>query len=222
LTEKEQIENYLKKYHLNDILDDSLRADLKLYYFTPGQHIVRNDEPLKHFYFFVEGKAKVYSLLENGKSLLVRFYNPLEIIGEVELFTSGRNICNVQAINKVTCIGINSDRMKQKYKENNQLLIYLCKSLSNKLLNFNISSSINLTYPLENRLAGYLVAITEKNEQIQTDNLSELADLLGTSYRHLTRTISNFSKKGIIIKKKNEFEILNREKLEYLAKEIYT
>jgi CRP/FNR family putative post-exponential-phase nitrogen-starvation transcriptional regulator len=122
----------------------------------------------------------------------------------------------------VTCIGINSDRMKQKYKENNQLLIYLCKSLSNKLLNFNISSSINLTYPLENRLAGYLVAITEKNEQIQTDNLSELADLLGTSYRHLTRTISNFSKKGIIIKKKNEFEILNREKLEYLAKEIYT
>lgn len=229
MKERELIDHYIDKYNLNGILDDAIRNNLKLYRFSPGEHIARNDELLDKFYFFVEGKAKVYSLLENGKSLLVRFYKPLDIIGEVELFSHERNICNLQAISEVFCIGIKSEIIKKSFNTNHELLVYLCRSLSKKLLNFNVSSSINLTYPVENRLAGYLVAISDSDrekittvEQIHTDNMSELADLLGTSYRHLSRTINKFTSEGIICKKNKDFVILNKKKLKKLAREIYT
>ena len=229
MNEKSEIKYYLNKFDLNNILDSSIKDLLKIYRFLPGQHIVLNDEPLEIFYFFVEGKAKVYSLLENGKSLLVRFYNPLEIIGEVELFSTERNICNVQAISDVCCLGIKSEIIKKSYNNNPDLLLYFCRSLSRKLISFNISSSINLMYPLENRLASYLVAISSIDndikkfaDEIHTDNKTELADLLGTSYRHLTRTIKQFSIEGIIKISNKDYEILNWKKLNALARGIYT
>jgi CRP-like cAMP-binding protein len=229
MNDGELINYYVRKYNLNDILDMTLRENLKIYRFKPGQHIALHDEPLERFYFFVEGKAKVYSLLENGKSLLVRFYKPLEIIGEVELFSSERNICNLQAITDVCCIGIPSEIVRRSCKTNHLLLEYFCRSLSRKLLNFNVSSAINLMYPLENRLAGYLIAVSDFEgenkssiEQIHTDNLSELADLLGTSYRHLNRTIKKFTSDGVIQRRNRRFEIQDWDKLRELAREIYT
>lgn len=221
-------EYYLKRYNLKEILDKTLIDNLKIYPFSPGEHIVVSDEILENFYFMVEGKAKVYSLLENGKSLLVRFYKPLEIIGEVELFSHMRSICHLQAISEVYCLGIKADIVRKACSTNNRLLAYFCRSLSSKLLHFNISSSINLTYPVENRLAGYLLAVSIKEksdpivEQMFTENITELADLLGCSYRHLTRTLRSFIDRGIICKKKKHIEILDWEKLKDMAKEIYT
>jgi CRP/FNR family transcriptional regulator, putaive post-exponential-phase nitrogen-starvation regulator len=228
LDEQKLINYYLNRYSLSDILDQTMRDNLKIYTFSPGQHVVVSDEILEYFYFMVEGKAKVYSMQENGKSLLVRFYKPLEIIGEVELFSNNRSICNLQAITEVQCLGIRSEIVNEACQSNNRLLDYFCRSLSKKLLHFNISSSINLTYPLENRLAGYLMAVTVNEgkdpivEQIFTENMTDLADLLGSSYRHLTRTLRIFINEGIISKKKKHIEILDWDKLSDMAKEIYT
>jgi len=227
LEEQQLIDFYLNHYKLNNILDESMRKNIKVFNYHPGEHLVVNSEVLEYFFFMVEGKGKVYSLLENGKSLLVRFYKPLEIIGEVELFSSNRSVCNLQAITEVRCLGIKSDIVKEACRSNNKLLDYFCRSLSQKLLHFNISSSINLTYPLENRLAGYLMAVSVNEgkdsivEQMFTENMTDLADLLGSSYRHLTRTVRSFIDEGIISKKKKHIEILDWYKLEELAKEIY-
>lgn len=228
MDESKLINYYLKHYKLWEIIDESLRENLRFYRFKPGEHLVVSDEILEYFYFMVEGKAKVYSLLENGKSLLVRFYKPLEIIGEMELFSNMRSISNLQAISEVHCLGIRSDIIRETCISNNKMLEYFCRSLSGKLLNFNISSSINLSYPLENRLASYLMAVSVNEEtapiveQMFTENMTELADLLGCSYRHLTRTVRTFIDEGIISKNKKHIEILDGDKLKDLAKEIYT
>ncbi|MDU7964001.1 MAG: helix-turn-helix domain-containing protein [Clostridium perfringens] len=49
------------------------------------------------------------------------------------------------------------------------------------------------------------------------DNYSNLADLLGTSYRHLNRVLNKLVEKGIILKDKNEIKILNKEELENIC-----
>lgn len=221
MTEREEVEYYLNRYGLNEVLTAEIKDQLKLIRYQPGQHIVRSGELLDRFYFFVEGKGKVYSLLENGKSLLVRFYNPLELVGEVELFSDRSSVCNLQAITEVVCLEISSKAMLEACRADAKLMEYFCRSLSDKLQNFNISSAINLTYPLENRLAGYLVSVTTV-DNIYTDKLTELADLLGTSYRHLTRTIRDFIDEGIISRKGRSMEILDWNKLKELAREIYT
>ncbi len=83
------------------------------------------------------------------------------------------------------------------------------------------NSSINLLYPLENRLASYILATGERidnNEEIIkfNENLTEIAELLGTSYRHLLRTLNNLSCKGAIRKKINYFQVLDEKILKSL------
>ncbi len=222
------IQTYLNQYGFSQILDESLIHQMHLYEFKPGEHIVRSHEKPKNFYFYVQGKSKVYQLLDNGKSLLCRFYNPPELVGDVEIFSDLPNICNLQALTRVICIGISVEKIRKAAEANNELLMLLCKSLGLKLASFNMISAVNQKFPLENRLASYLAAVSETGgrgeamvNEIHTNNLTELADLLGSSYRHLTRTIKMFKDKGIITKKNQEITIIDRKQLKGLAKDIY-
>lgn len=222
------VQKYLDQYDFSHILDDALIQQMTLHRFNPGEHIVRSHEKPETFYFYVEGKSKVYQLMENGKSLLCRFYNPPEIVGDVELFSGMPNVCNLQALTPVTCVGIPVEKIRKAAESNTQMLILFCRSLGLKLASFNMISAVNQKYPLENRLASYLAAVWETGKkgemcinEIHTNNMTELADLLGSSYRHLTRTIKQFKEKGIIAKQNREITILDRQQLQGLAKDIY-
>ncbi len=222
------IRHYLALHGFLDVLNAPLINQMKLFYFKPGELITRSYEKPEYFYFYVKGKSKVYQLLENGKSLLCRFYHPPEIVGDVEIFSGKPNICNLQALTDVICIGIPIAIIHKAAQANNKLLVLLCGSLGKKLASFNMISAVNQNYPLENRLASYLAAISEPGNQddvlvneLDTKNLTELADLLGSSYRHLTRTIKKFKDDGIITKKKQEIRIIDKKRLNELAKDIY-
>lgn len=106
-----------------------------------------------------------------------------------------------------------------------KFLINICDYLSEKLTSGSNNSSINLLYPLENRLASYIVAFTnvDTNNKKFTfeENYSEIAELLGTSYRHLNRTLSKFCSDKILKRHKKEFIIEDLDKLLYLAGDLY-
>ncbi len=222
------IRDYLERYGFIDVLNAPLIDQMRLFYFRPGELITRSYEKPEYLFFYVKGKSKVYQLLDNGKSLLCRFYHPPEIVGDVEIFSGKPNICNLQALTDVICIGIPIRTMQKAAQSNNKLLILLCSSLGKKLASFNMISAVNQNYPLENRLASYLAAVSEPESkdditinELGTNNLTELADLLGSSYRHLTRTIKKFKDDGIIVKNKHEIKIIDKQRLSELAKDIY-
>ncbi len=226
--DKKIVRYYLELHGFLDVLDTSLINQMKVFYFKPGELIIRSYEKPEYLHFYVKGKSKVYQLLENGKSLLCRFYNPPEIVGDVEIFSGKPNICNVQALTDVICIGIPIGIINKAAQSNNKLLVLMCRSLGEKLASFNMISAVNQNYPLVNRLASYLAAVSESGNQydllikeLDTKNLTELADLLGSSYRHLIRTIKKFRDDGIIIKNKQEIKIIDKQRLNKLAKDIY-
>ncbi len=62
---------------------------------------------------------------------------------------------------------------------------------------------MNLTYPLENRVASYLDSISQGAnhqtiDEFKTCTIGEMAELLCTSYRHLSRVLNDFEQKGMI------------------------
>jgi len=227
-TEKELIRYHLKQQNILDIISDDILNALQIYSFKPNEFIVRSNHPADFLYFYINGRSKVTYTLENGKSLLLRFYNSFEVIGDVELFEYDRYISDMLAITHVTCIGVKTDFLLKRIHHHPELLMYFCRTLAHKLASFNKASAINLLYPLENRLAGYLIAVSDQNtesaniiEEIQTGNLTELADLLGSSYRQLTRVIKKLKTDHIIRKDEHRIEIIDRERLVILAKELY-
>ena len=65
----ETIETYVERHRLRDVLSDELIATLKLVAKEPGELLVRAGDPADWLYFFVEGRIKAYSTLENGQSV---------------------------------------------------------------------------------------------------------------------------------------------------------
>lgn len=223
-----KLDNYIKKYNIEDFFGIDMKKYMELHIFDKGNHLVKTNEPIDYFYFFVEGKVKVYTILKNGKSLLFRLYKPLNIIGDVEFINCTTANSNIEAINECLCIGISMSNIRKYAINDPTFLKCICTSLGKKFISSSISSSINILYPLENRLASYLLAIAPENSQhynsdvgIITDKFTEMADLLGTSYRHLIRTINKLCDENIIKKEKNSISIININALQNLAGDLY-
>ncbi|WP_315118654.1 cyclic nucleotide-binding domain-containing protein [uncultured Clostridium sp.] len=226
LNDKSQLEYYIKKYELNNIFQINMKKHMQLISFDEGENILRKGEKIEYFYFLVEGKIKVYTIVENGRVLLFHFYEPLNIIGDAEFFEDNITKCNIQAITDTICIAVPLNIIKDKTYNDIKFIRFLGKKLSEKFLDYTIFSSVNILYPLENRLASYILAMCSEREDnygeaIYIDKLKEIADLLGTSYRHLLRTIKKLSDKNIIRKEEKSIVILDFKRLQELAKEPY-
>ena len=217
------ITSYIQKYKLDEILNVDMIKDMELFSFSKGELICSKDSELKHMFFLVEGKIKIYTLHDNGKSILLRFNHPLSILGDVELLTNYKVLCNVESINESILIGIQMDKLRGYACNDTIFLKFIIESLSTKLYSISNSTSINLLYSLESRLASYLLSIGDNKYNISNflevniPKLTEIAPLLGTSYRHLNRIVNEFINKDIIQKNKSIILIKNPQKLKELA-----
>lgn len=223
-----KIIEFENKYKISSYFETDISQHMAFFHFERNDYILKEGEPFTHLYFFLEGKAKIYKTLSNGKALLLCFYHDFNILGEVELFHSDYFKTNVQAINDVYCIGIPVNIVRNLLLEDRIFLKNICHFLAEKLNRLSTNSTINLLYPLENRLASYIVSTTEetvndkdKSLLIFNENLTELSELLGTSYRHLLRTLYHFCNTGVLKKDKNSYLVMDEKKLQLLASDLY-
>jgi len=101
-------------------------------------------------------------------------------------------------------------------------LHHLIDSLSDKLYATINNSSYNFVYPLINRLASYLVEhLTNKNYITLNSSFLEIAQFLGTTYRHLNRTLKELEEKEIIKCEDKRVYVLDEDGLRELAKNVY-
>jgi CRP-like cAMP-binding protein len=223
MAETKMIEDYAKLYDLGRILSPQLIAALERRTYARGERFISSGDTVDGLYFFVDGRAKVYSQMENGSSLLVRFYSPFDILGDVELFSRDTFILNADALEGAVCLFLGKREILRAPERNGALLQELCGRLGRKLAEFNASAAINLRYPVTNRLASYLLAVECAHEcrDLGTDDLGELADLLGSSYRQLSRVLRRFKDEGILAEERGKLKVIDRPQLEKLARDTY-
>lgn len=220
-------DKFIKQFKITEIFTGDIKPLLELLYFKKNDYICKENEEIEYLHFFVKGKAKTYTTLSNGKSLLLCFYDDFRVIGDMEIINLQTASTNVIVIEETYCISISLQNVKKYLLNDARFLRYICSSLSEKLNRSSTNSSINLLYPLENRLASFILATGEsifKNDKKTIEfheNLTEISELLGTSYRHLLRTLNGLCLKGIIIKNDNYFEVINEMKLKELAADVY-
>ncbi len=219
---KERKEKYIKKYDIEDILPENLVDKLRLEKYESGENILQAGQELEKFYFFVEGKLKVSSFQENGRSLLLSFYTKFDSIGEVELFKSERVVNPVDAITDSFLLTLPIDLLRDKAMNYPPFLRYVINTLSDKLNDLSCQSAFNLLYPLKNRLASFLwIHYTGGREIILKDSFKEIAEYLGATYRHLHRALKELEDEGIIKRNRRIIRVLKVHKLKELAGDIY-
>lgn len=174
--------------------------------------IINEGDSLNDFIFVLNGKIKISQNYENGKTLLIQFIDGFTLLGDIEYFLKENAYCTVQAITDVNALILPYSDIDKHYKNNVLFLKNIMMQMGKKILQTNNYAYINLIYPLETRLASYLLGLSI-NHHVRIPNLSDVANHLGTSYRHLIRVIKKFKEQEIISKHHHNIDILNQNKL---------
>jgi len=223
ITDNHLLNQYFVKYDIESIFDKDIKNYSQLYFYEKEEFILKADSELEFYYLLVKGKIKVSYVFENGKSMLLKFYKEFNTIGDLELLRNIPIRCNVETIEDTYLIAIPSNILRKKYIDNLNFMHYLVNSLSEKLDGTISNSSYNVVYPLINRLASYLVElITDKDYINLNSSFKEIAQFLGTTYRHLGRTLKELEAKSIIKCEDKTIYILDKDKLRELSKSLYT
>ncbi|HEX7713756.1 MAG TPA: helix-turn-helix domain-containing protein [Bacillota bacterium] len=223
------LRSYIDQYSLDALFESDMTSHMSLFYYPKGELICEGSAKLHYMFFLVAGKLKTFTMLDNGKSLLLRFSRPLSVLGDLEFLSRFPVRCNVEAQMDSYLIGIKFDDLYQYAYNDPTFLRFLINNLSFKLYTVSNSATLNQLYPLENRFASYLLSVSvyvceaengeSRVEEIKTPKLTEIAMMLGTSYRHLNRVIGQFRRDGIISQKKGSLTVLDLSRLKILAKE---
>ena len=127
------LKHYITLHGLDKIFPPGIMDHMALVSFDKGEYICRHSSRLQYMYFLVCGKLKLFIVHENGRALLLRFYKPMNVLGDIELLTDYQVGCDVQSLNKSTLIRIDSEIMKKKAVQDPRFLQFIIKHLSHKL-----------------------------------------------------------------------------------------
>lgn len=223
IQDREQLNRYLHAHQLESIFSVPLIPHLSLYCFEKGELICSQGEPSQYLYVLVKGKIKIYTTSAEGRTLVISFKTPLEVIGDIE-YIRGIDIINtVEAVSPVCMIGVHYSWLKKYSSDYSPLLQFLLDIITQKFFIKSKSLSFNLMYPVEVRLASYLLSVSFDESdslfrgQLSTSSLTDTANIIGTSYRHLNRVIHKFCTEGLIERNKEFILVKDREGLSALA-----
>jgi CRP-like cAMP-binding protein len=185
--------------------------------YDKGSTIINEGDVLDQLIFVKEGKIKISQNYENGKTLLLQFIDGFTVLGDLEYYLKENAFSTVQAITDIKAVVIPYHDIDQHYQNNINFLKSILIQMGRKILQSNNDAQLNLIYPLETRLASYLLSLSI-NRKVTLPNLSDVANHLGTSYRHLNRVFNQFIKDNIIKKDYRSIIILDLKQLKIIGR----
>ena len=218
IKECEVLDDYYNHFPLSHYFGFDIRPYTSVVKFESNECIYQERENPDYLYYLIDGRAKLFISHENGRISLINFINAPCFIGEMELLEAQDMANGVTAITPCICYAIDIKECKDKLLNDVKFLRYLCLFLSQKAIGNTYNYTKNQTYPLEVRLAKFIL-LTSCN-QIYREKHTEVAEFLGVTYRHLLYVLANFVKRGILIKTEQGYYICNLEALRQIAKDM--
>ncbi|MGX1828384.1 Crp/Fnr family transcriptional regulator [Paenibacillus taichungensis] len=218
-----QLLHYLKQYQLESVFHEPLRPHMTLCHFEKCELICREGETSEYLYVLVEGKVKIFTTSPQDKTLVLCFKTPLEVVGDIEYVRESNIVNTVQAVSPVVMLRIHYQWLAELASDYAPLLKFLLKIISHKFYIDSNFSNFNLMYPVEVRLASYLLSISTEeagtvvHEELDAFNLTDIANLIGTSYRHLNRVIQKLCADGLIMRDQGFIMVKDRAGLAEVA-----
>ena len=213
-TKQHLLQKYIAQYQLSQHLNENLLRCLRVVQFSEQQPVYIADTEQHALYFLVDGKAQVNYYLANGKRSILTLITPFSVIGDIELFEDMLLQLNVTTTETSTFLAIDkTDVMHYGYNDP-IFLRFLLHHMGRKLQGSGYTQ-VASDLPLINRLAIYLLAqATDENGHLIPETKPLIADLIGTTPRHLNRVIKALEDNTVLHWGKDHIRILNQEKLQ--------
>lgn len=220
ILQKEQKKRYMKQFPIDHLFSFDVSNLLEVHQFERGEWINNEGSFPQYLYYLVEGKAKVYFTQGNGKVALINFAQPGAFIGEIELLSNDYYSKGVQTMSTTTCLALPLSKCKELLLTDVVFLRYLCTFLGNKTSHITTKFTQSLAYPLENRLAEFILLSADGD--VYKEKHTEVCDYLGVSYRHLLHVLSQFCEMGLLKKEGRSYIIVDPIALKNRATTIHS
>lgn len=206
---------YLEKYSIAHLFSFPVEEFIEVHAYKRDEWIIQEGMRPDYLFYVIEGKAKIYVTHQNGKVSLINFINANEYIGEMELLNDVYYTKGIQASTKTVCIALPFYRYRSQLLEDAKFLRELTRFLSGKATFMAAKYSQSLAFPLENRLADFILQTAD--EGIYKEKHVTVCDYLGVSYRHLLHVLTQFCEKGYLQKVGRNYQIKQYGSLNELA-----
>ena len=204
----EKYQTILEKYHL----DDSQLTNYQMAHIQPRKIIVQDGQFNPYLWLVTSGKVKVCSMTKNGENLILSYYVSGGVLGDIELLTDNYvATATVITLSEVTCLKIPFEENLTYLKNNLAFISELAKGLTHKLQDSSSNHLSTALFSGEERLCTYILRGMYKG--YFQDNLREVSETLGLSYRHVSRLLKKLSDAQIIKREEQGFHVLDEQKL---------
>lgn len=206
-------------HQLEMVIPEPLQAQASIIHMKKGEQICAQGEAIAHLYLLEEGRIKIYTNSPQGKTLILCYKDPLEAIGDIEYIQKKSVINTVEAVSDGAMLKFPYRALDAYGLESVSLLRFLLEVITEKFYLDSSVSSFQMLHPVEARLARHLLSITkaEKETRVKT---TELADLLGTSYRHLNRVIKKLDQAQLVQRQRGNIQVIDQQGLHALVAEL--
>lgn len=212
---------YLERYSVGKFFSaataEALSDHMEVHLFRKGEYVCEERKSPRQLYFLVDGRVKLYMIHQDGSVTLAQYFEAVSVLGELEFLGIRSQSQTIQAVQDSVCIALPYDSCRERMLADTVFLQNLSRFLAEKMLRSMDKLVATQSYPLENRLAAYLLE-TEEERGMKPGGwmkirLTDLAQYLGCSYRHLSRVIGQFAESGWIEKERVRLRITDRDAL---------
>lgn len=213
-----RLERYFSAHRMHERLPWLPRYPWQLSRYVKWEYLCRYQEPVDRLILLLEGRVMVSMTTPHGRTHLLTFCHPGHLIsGDVEVALGNRlATADVRAEDgEVWCASIPIAEHASALMEDPDFLRYGFRRLAFEMVKDSTYAVNNLLYPLEERLAAYLLEMARGG--VFRENLTRTAELLGVSYRQLCRVIKGFTGEGKLKKEPDGWHLTDREALERQA-----
>ncbi|QED49897.1 transcriptional regulator YeiL [Cytobacillus dafuensis] len=212
---KQKRQHYLEEHSISHLFSFPIEEFIEVREYKRDEWIIREGMRPDYFFYVIEGKAKIYVTYQNGKVSLINFISAQDFIGEMELLNEVYYTKGIQTSTKTICFAIPFHQCRTQMLEDTTFLRALTKFLSIKATRMSAKYSQSLAFPLENRLADFILQTADAG--VYKEKHVTVCDFLGVSYRHLLHVFAQFCDKGYLEKEGHHYRIQQHNKLKELS-----
>lgn len=219
-----QARNYLLEYGLDAVVPLEAQPHMTISNYKPGEWVCSQGEVADTLSFLVQGKIKIYTTSTEGRTLILSFKTPLDLVGDIEYVQRCETLNTVEAVTPVVMLSIQYRWLDKYGSQDAAFLRFLLDIITKKFFMKSSSLSFNLLYPAEVRLASYLLSVADDDpgrpslSPLKVEDLKDAASLIGISYRHMNRILSQWVEAKLIKRAAEGITIMNRDELKELSK----
>jgi CRP/FNR family transcriptional regulator, nitrogen oxide reductase regulator len=216
--EKSQI---LKQFAIFEALSESELTELSNLAversFAADESIFWEDDAPDWFYIIAEGRVKVTKLASTGKEIILSFFSPGDMFGEVAVFENKPYPASAQAISAVRLLGIKRADFLQFLMKYPLVSQHIISVLSGRLRDAQNRLRDLAGERVEQRLARMLLMLSARLGTTLPFTRQDLSDMSGTTTETTIRVLSQWKDRGIISSVRGKVTIADETKLKLLA-----